>query len=475
MYDIDSCVEIPDIDYMHKRIGESMDRGVALRNIAVLKAEFTKCKAEALQTLQDSYKIMNPNSSAQVLEYFEKKIRMAIERGIAEYGLDTEVSEVMNFLLNAYIEGDEICPGYDKLIMFKNRNNITGLCDMLKSIVNNPIYKYMYNGEKWTTDKGAMKAMALEGRQDAIDILTYRKAKKYLECVESFSKAICGDGLVHPEISRSKTNRVTYSNPALLNIPKQLLWTMVGPRRPGNTLISVDIKNQEPWILANMLDIAELKYVIENYSDIYSGVFEIIFGRKPEPIERREMKMAWNSLTYGASIKALEKGCHNIDYKAVYKYFNGFKEFKHYKSKCRALAKVGAQMATTYFGTELFADAYGTKLQRVLMDIGIQGTGSDIVALLLEHFDLERERRELLDCLDVYFTRNDEFIIEVEQEYMIKVGVDNVIDTLRDIFEHRIDDWEPFKVDIKVLSEDVSFIDSLKVISLEGEESDQED
>src|SRR5699024_3367959 len=108
-----------------------------------------------------------------------------------------------------------------------------------------------------------------------------------------------------------------------------------------------------------------------------SGVFEVIFDRAPEPIERREIKLAWNALTYGASIRALEKGCQNIDYKAVYKYFNGFKEFKLYKSKCRALAKAGAQVASTYFGTELHTDAYGSKLQRVLMDIGIQGTGSD--------------------------------------------------------------------------------------------------
>lgn len=475
MYLIDSGFEVPDIEYMHRRMSDSMDRGVALRNMGVLRSEFIKCKATALQTLQDSYKIMNPNSSAQILQYFDKRMKMSIERGITERGLGIDIPEVINFLLYGYAKGDVINTDYDKLILFKDTSDKQNLCEFLDELVNNPIYKYMYNGEKWTTDKAAMKAMALEGRQDALDILTYRKAKKYLECIESFSNAICGDGLVHPTISRSKTNRVTYSNPALLNIPKQLLWNMVGPRRPGNTLISVDIKNQEPWVLINMLGIDELKYVIENFDDLYSGVFEVIFDRAPEPIERREIKLAWNALTYGASIKALEKGCQNIDYKAVYKYFNGFQEFKRYKAKCRAMAKAGAQIATTYFGTELYADAYGSKLQRVLMDIGIQGTGSDIMALLIKHFDAERRARELEDAMDIYFTRYDEAVVEAEQEYVHSVGVEEVIETLRDIFEHRIDDWEPFKVEIKILGEEVSFIDSLKVASLEGEDGDQED
>lgn len=82
------------------------------------------------------------------------------------------------------------------------------------------------------------------------------------------------------------------------------------------------------------------------------------------------------------------------------------------------------------------------------MDIPIQGTGSDILALLVYHFDEEMFDRGLENKIMLYFTRKDELVIEVDKAYVDEVGKEKVFSILADVFEHRIDDWAPFKVKI---------------------------
>jgi hypothetical protein len=61
--------------------------------------------------------------------------------------------------------------------------------------------------------------------------------------------------------------------------------------------------------------------------------------------------------------------------------------------------------------------------------------------------------------LRLYFTRHDECIIEVSKDFEDKYTVDGVIDVLTDLFEHRIDDWEPFRVKVEKIepSQDALF------------------
>lgn len=130
------------------------------------------------------------------------------------------------------------------------------------------------------------------------------------------------------------------------------------------------------------------------------------------------------------------------------------------------MAKRKKQTVETYFGTVLYANELGKRLQRVLMDLPIQGTGADILALLIKHADEELEKRGLDDVMDFYFSRHDELIFEVDGEYANRVGLEKVFDELRDITEHQVDDWAPFHIEIKLLQPE-------EVISLE--EDDDED
>lgn len=455
MYIIDSSIDMPDIAYMEKRIKEEMKEGVAVNDLSLLRSRFATNSANALSIMQSKYGIVNPNSSKQVIDYYLTEMQKEIREITVKYpGLSfmsaRTLCDIAADMKDRYIKEVTV----EKCLEYADFQDFTpslleNVAKVLQEIMELELFKAMRREGKWTTSGDAMKPLALLGREDSADLLTYRKNKKYSETIETFMSAKCADGRIHPTVSLGITNRINYSGPALMNIPKDLLWNVIGPRTPGNMLVSIDIKNQEPWIMINMLGIEKLKAMLDNKGKLYETVFEDIFGTQPTPIERKEFKTLWNALTYGMSIKGAEMSCTHIDGKKVYKYFNSFPEYKAYKSRCNALAKKQVQLSKTYFDTEVYANTYGPKLSRVLMDIGIQGTGADILSLLIKHFDIEVEHRGLQDVFTFYFSRHDETIIEVDKDYVEEVGKDNVIETLRDIFEHRIDDWEPFQVEIK--------------------------
>lgn len=464
MYVIDSAMEVPDIGYLVDRVEQSLKQGIVMRDLSKLYNTFKESRDMAKKNLYNKYGIDNPNSAQQILNHFNKTLVCNITDAIQETGTRLERFEIMPLVYGLYNKG---ITETDSDTIRSNINTEHELEEATIRCINillkNDIINAMLRDGKWTTNGSAMTSLALKGYSDAVDILTYRKAKKYSESVMSFITEIRGDGRVHPILSLGKTNRINYSAPALMNIPKRLIWDMIGPRRPGNMLVSVDIKNQEPWIMINILGIEKLKQLLDVQGGLYERVFNEIFNRDPEGMERDELKVSWNAMTYGASIYGIKEICRHIPGEQVYKYFNSFPEFKKYKAKCAALAKNHVQTSLTYFGTKLYADEIGSKLKRVLMDIPIQGTGTDILALLVKHFDEEVEEREIEDSIGLYYTRHDEVILEIQQEFVQEHGKEKVFDIIRDIFEHRIDDWEPFRVEIKELEPDMSYMSNMLI------------
>lgn len=501
LYNIDYNKDKPDIAYMVDRIIRLMAEGIKLKDIDKMYNEYITIQQELKENIQSKYNINNPNSSKQITDYMK-------------YLNNAEVYDI------ACIEG------------------------------------------KWSSNKEVLGTLRTMGYEFASDILDYRSIKKYAETMKSLIDAKQSDGRVRPVVSLGKTNRVNYSGPALMNIPKALLWNTVAPRVEGNLLFSVDIKNQEPSILIQLLDIEELKPALLSEKGLYEYIFSKIYsqktkvyvhvtnserprivplsemekegvppvyytpvrppinciyyngeklhtvnvcnvitniGKQPElpkevlvqtlngniyslevkwdeitskqlskegvvavegevqgletlckGVYRSEFKQSWNAMTYGASIFGVRAMCKHIDGDKLYKYFTGIKQFKQYKSNCTKLANNNIQVINSIFGTQMHADTSDqSKLKRVLMDMPIQGTGADILSLLIKHFDEEVAKRDLKDKLMLYYTRHDELIIEADKEWALQVGVDTVIGILRDICEHRINDWIPFKVEIK--------------------------
>lgn len=517
MYKINSKVDKPDINYMKQRINDMMRRGIKVGDIESRYNEYKGLQDKIGNDILHKYGIMNVNSTKQIVSYMESL-------------QSAEVYEI------CCIEG------------------------------------------KWTSNKDALKDLELLGYEFARDIMNFRKAKKYAEACKSLLDTMDSNRLVHPDVSFGKTNRVNYSGPALMNIPKELLWHLIHPSETGNVLISADIKNQEPSILINLLGAKEFKDALTDPRGLYESLFSKSFefkaklnvwvvphnsdrngvwtsvqmaekqtippiyyspykpltdsffvnglkvlgidscntvtdlGKEPvypnkvtvyleggESLEmdvtfdkidkkllnkvgvyeltgtikgvdlectgivRKEFKTAWNAMTYGASEFGIKKMCKHIDGKSIYRYFSKIEEFKKYRQKCTKLADAGIQTIRTFFGTELYANEFNPKvLRRVLMDLPIQGTGSDILALLIKHFDAEVVRRGLKDKLWIYYTRHDELILEASKECVEELGIEEIKSIVQDILEHQIDDWTPFKIEVKhIVPDEITAFDSL--------------
>lgn len=507
MFNINSAVHKPDIDYMITRVKSLMEDGIQLGDLSSLYNEFNGVKESLKEIIQNKYGIINPNSTQQIVKY-------------------------------------------------------------MQSLENPEVYEVCCIDDKWTSKSEVLSELSTMGYEFADDILEYRVVKTYSQTIASLIEAQDSNRMIHPVVSVGKTNRINYSAPALMNIPKKLLWSVIRPRKEGNVLFSVDIKNQEPSILINVLGIDKLKSALLSENGLYETLFSKVFVQKTkatiyvseneeprivggvemsessappvyytpirpsvdsvyynnekvkvievcnsmtrigvvpplqdevsietvngnvykvpvvwgeipklnkkgivqiegelqgleircEGVYRSEFKQSWNAMTYGASIMGIRHMCKHLDGDVVYKYFSAIPQFKEYKSKCTKAANAGIQTIGTFFGTPITANVYeASRLKRVLMDMPIQGTGADILSLLIKHFDEEVESRGLQGKLMLYYTRHDELILEADSVWVSETGVDNVIDIIRDIVEHRIDDWTPFKVQIKqIRQEDIS-------------------
>lgn len=395
MYWISSDVDVPNIKKMRERAEELMRLGVRVQD---KNGRREKCQMEAnaaLAKIRSEYGIQNPNSSKQVVAF------------ISENADDT----------------------------------VAGMC-------------YDSRTEKWSSKADFIEPLADMGYEWAAELMRYRKYTKMVENINSLLSVADENGFVHPEVSILKSNRISYSKPALMSINKELLWDLVVPRTEGNQLWSVDIKNQEPWIMINMLDVGILKDIMieanKKGTSLYREIYYEVYGKEcTSTVEYAEMKRCWNMLTYGGSKMGLRVYAKHIDADALYDFFSNIPELSKYKSDTFRMAKANTQFVDTYFGTKVCADKLGPGLQRTLMDLPIQGTGADILALLIERLFEQTEEKQIDDFMSLYYTRHDELIVEVDSDWAKKVGEEHVEMELREILEHRIDGWEPFGVEVK--------------------------
>ena len=511
MYHIDRKTDKPDIGYMKDTVDKLMHRGIRLADSNKLKDYYVGLRDDLKKEIQLKYGIDNPNSHVQIT----------------------------NFLISVSNQVD-----------MTSQNDIINIC-------------YDDENNKWTSNAEALGKLADLGYDFATDLLDYRHAKKYAESIESIVSAMDYNGLVHPLVTLSKTNRIQYRKPGLLTIPKKLLWHLIAPYTPGNVLYSVDIKNQEPSILINMTGAEELKYALESEEGLYETLFRQCFkphttanilvdtlpenrvysidelkkigtispasyspvkpeikdvyyngirvveieticvgsekGIKPKlpdtiaieledgnienvtvnwevddkkykrsndytingviegldikvgKAERAEFKTAWLAISYGASIFGIKRTCKTIDGTHVYNYITKINELKEYRSMIDKKARALDTGIRTVFGTPLYAgeeDDY-KKLKRILLDLPVQGSGADILSLLIKHFYDYIEEKGISDKLSIYYTRHDELIVEVDKEFIESNGAEYVETLLKDILEHQVDDWTPFKIEVK--------------------------
>lgn len=400
MYHIKSGIDKPDFIFLLEELeGIVKGKGLRLSNkIFEIKDKLSKDVSSFNALIVSQYNINNPNSSAQILKYMRENL---------DYDLL------------------EIC-----------RDEKTG---------------------KLSSSKENLAELSKLGCAFATDILNYRKYKKQLEYVEGLLGNCDRFGRIFPNIDLGATNRVNYTDPPLMNIPKEILWDVLTPRVDGNYLVSVDIKNQEPTVLINWKNIECLKAKLTSERGLYFEIFVEIFDKEPNDLELKELKTAWLALNYGATKIGIKNICSLIDGEAVYDYFNSIKEIKRYTGEAYGLSKAKCRVAYTYFGTKLNLSARDVNsLKRQHLDFPIQGTCSDILSMLVKRFRWYINTYNLKDVLSIYYTRHDELIIEVDKTFYEKRNAskdekDHINCLLGDILNHKVDDWVEFKTKIALV------------------------
>lgn len=400
MYHIKSGIDKPDFMFLLEELeGIVKGKGLRLSNkIFEIKDKLSKDVSSFNALVVSQYSINNPNSSAQILKYMRENL---------DYDLL------------------EIC-----------RDEKTG---------------------KLSSSKENLAELSKLGCAFATDILNYRKYKKQLEYVEGLLANCDRFGRIFPNIDLGATNRVNYTDPPLMNIPKEILWDVLAPRVDGNYLVSVDIKNQEPTVLINWKNIECLKAKLTSERGLYFEIFVEIFNKEPNDLELKELKTAWLALNYGATKIGIKNICSLIDGEAVYDYFNSIKEIKRYTGEAYGLSKAKCRVAYTYFGTKLNLSARDVNsLKRQHLDFPIQGTCSDILSMLVKRFRWYINTYNLKDVLSIYYTRHDELIIEVDKTFYEKRNAskdekDHINCLLGDVLNHKVDDWVEFKTKITLV------------------------
>lgn len=426
--------------------------------------------------------------------------------------------------------------------------------------ITNDIYEIGFQNGKWVTDKSVMEQLSSLGYEFADDVMNFRTLSNRYSSVKQFLENMDSERLVHPKITRTVTNRITTSKPNMLGIPKALTWAVIKPYTAGNSLYSVDIKNQEPGILLGMLGIEYLQEALHSPDGFYTSCMKKLLAPKvtvnvivvnqgerrtysmsemkqlvpteptsytptvpslnsvyvqgervtaisivntvttvnQEPIipekvtvetetgsfhdlefsveipsklktgtyvfegtlkgvdieptkeERKDFKVSWLALTYGSGSNNIKKICKHIDGEAMVKSFNSIKELSEFKNNISKQLRLGITQSVTAFGNIIESSAF-TKSQtkRCMLNHPIQGTGADVLALLYEHAEQIFKEKGVSDKVGIYFTRHDEFVLEVDKEYEASVGEENINNMLKDIFEHQINNWAPFLVEVK--------------------------
>lgn len=390
-----STNETPDIVGLTETIKDSMSKGIKIADNSSLLHLVEGGIKKFSKELVENYGISNPNSRAQIITAFERLSK-------------TTTPDIY-----------DIC--YDKR---------TG---------------------KWSTKAENLSELALVGVRIAVVLSGYRTLNNIASTITSLNTLRDKNNLVHPEVTVGKTGRFNYKNPALMNINKKVLWNLIEARDYDSTLYSVDIKNQEPWILINMLNIGSLVGLLDSGKSIYDSVYRMWYGSDFEnKTERNEFKAAWNALTYGGSKYTVNNICKHISSDIIYTNFKKIAELKEYNQKCVSNGYRGTRECETIFHRKLDCDAAkGMALGRQLMDYPIQGSGVDILSFLNNNLLANAHDYGYEEMIEPYMFRHDEIVVQISNSLIEFVGEKGIIDFLQDTFKHKVDDWEPFSVDIK--------------------------
>lgn len=521
MYQILIGSDIPDKERLRKNVEFMMERGIKLKDISEIRSVFNNTRGALFENMQFKYGIDNPNSTKQIGEYLELASR-EIPYGQKNDYIDACYQDG-KWVTDKYSLNKLSALGYefaDDLLAYreakKNAETINSLAEHLDA--NNMLHPSVSlaktNRVNYSSPAlGQMKKELIEyiieplGEDEkmySIDIKNQEPAIliNALKDPELMSALTSGDGLYEtmfkwafkPFTTMSlladtlEDDRVYKQSELISNlmVPADTYTPM---RVPCSAWFSNDkrvVRVQR--IVQGVSDGCEIQYPNTVTVECEDGttrevpvkweVSDSTFKRttKREVVgwiedidieiskqERKEFKTCFLAMTYGASSFGIEKQCKIIDGAFVYKKITSLNGMSLYRKKCGQAAKNGVQTMSTLFGTAVRADKYKNtnELKRSLLSIPIQGTGADILDLLVVHFMKEVERKFVEeDRPYIYFTRHDELIICAKARVVERMGEQRFKEWLTETMEHRINDSTVFNVEVNAL-ESISMEDLL--------------
>ena len=480
-------------------------------------------------------------------EEFLRTIEDMISKGIRIHDLDDMYMEVLDAVEK---KKNEVSAKYD----IDNPSSTKQLQEYLRSLHRAEVIGACTFRGKFTTNAQALEKLSMLGYEIGDDMLELRELDSTRKAIKQLYENIDSENIIRPNVDLGRTFRVKYSKPALLSVPKHMMWDLIAPREDGQQIWSVDIKNQEPNIIANIKNCQEIKerlggelyekmfdwcygpkakltvvvfncdsvqiidneviakmttrdelyapyrvneqfkydgrsvkaayprcvrcpigkkltlgdlpktikIYVDNLGFVEAGVVWELPNRGPENLGvfslegtikdiylelkkevRKEFKTSWNALTYGQSKQGLIQMCKNIDGEVLWDKFNSIDGLKNWRLSCKKKARLGNGVTvTSYFGTVMEPDGWNqSEIARQIMDYEIQGTGADILELLVNNFNNNKP-----DYMEIYYTRHDELIILVDDGVKTEEEIEA---DLRKLFEHKVDDWKPFEVEVR--------------------------
>lgn len=511
MFTIVKGRDIPDIGYMEATMSRLMQRGIRLANCKNLLDYYANLRETLKNDFRTKYNVDNPNSTKQLtsyLSFLSSQVAPGERNDIVEVCFDDETgkwtsnAEAMEKLsdmgyefaqdLLDYRHAKKYAESIESVCELADDNGLIhpevslakthrlnyskpGLMSIPKKLLWHIIAPYKPGNVLYSVDIKNQEPSILINITDANELKYALESEDGLyetmfkQCfkptvtanvlIDTFLEnrvysipEIKAIGTISPALympSRPKSTGLFYNDKRIVGIETVCLGSAKGvyPSLPDKVAIELEDGSVEK--VSVTWNSAEKQYKRSNDYSV-EGVLEGIDIRISK-IERKEFKTSWLAISYGASSMLIRNTCKSIDGSRVYKYITSIEAIKKYRNLVDSAAKKGVNCINTYFGNKVFAgdfDGDAKKLRRVLLDLPIQGTGADILALLIRHFYDYTESNKLSDKLSLYYTRHDELIIEVDGNWINEVGADSVESVLKDMMEHQIEGWTPFKVEI---------------------------
>ena len=511
MYKINTRTNKPDVGYMEATVGNLMKRGIRLADCKALMEYYVNLREALREDFVTKYSVDNPNSSKQIiayLQYLSNQVEAGNRNDIIDICYDdehnkwTSDAEAMEKLADLgyefaqdlldYRHAKKYAESIESIWEAADENGLIhptvtlgkthrvnyskpGIMTIPKQLLWHVVAPYtpgniLYSIDIKNQEPGIL--INLSGADElkfALESPDGLYETMFKQCFKPTVKAnVLIDTFLEdrvytiPEIraigtissalyspSKPSSHEIYYNDKRVVGIETICMGGSKGvyPKFPDK--VSIELEDGSIEQVGVTWGSAEKNY--KKSSDYcIEGVLEGIDVRISK-VERREFKTSWLAISYGASAFGIKNMCKVIDGGKVYKYITGIKAIKEYRSRVEKAARNGVNIIKTAFGNPMYAGDFGDdvkKLKRVLLDLPIQGTGADILALLIKRFYDYTSENGLTDKVSLYYTRHDELILEVAKEWLEEAGSKKVEATLRDMMEHQVDDWVPFKIEV---------------------------